>query len=175
MNREQINELQDHFDGRSRLKKAIYALKCYPKGASIYYSYVDGWNNKKNVNIPIEPSDLIPILEKYVEAIDNDIVKLTFEEDLLKVCVQNGEEVEALVEGYKQQYPETFIYYQQVLELLKEAYVDRAYGEDSQGDATAEDYHVQILSDWEDKVYVFKCLGEAGNTVYFWFKGVAKI
>ncbi|MCM1075982.1 MAG: hypothetical protein NC411_01315 [Bacteroides sp.] len=79
MNKAQIAELQDHFDGRARLKKAANALKSYTKEASIFFSYIDGWGKKQYINIPIEPTDVLPILEKYIENIENEIINITQE------------------------------------------------------------------------------------------------
>lgn len=69
MDKALIAELQDHFDGRGKLKKVANAIKCYTKDTSIFFSYVDGWGKKQYINIPIEPSEILPILEKYINCI----------------------------------------------------------------------------------------------------------
>lgn len=77
MDKALIAELQDHFDGRGKLKKVANAIRCYTKDASIFFSYVDGWGKKQYINIPIEPSEILPILEKYINNIDADIVRIS--------------------------------------------------------------------------------------------------
>lgn len=81
MNKETIVELQSYFDGRSRLSNAIQKIKLYSnsKDASIFFGYVDGFKNKRTINIPIEPDDLLPILEKYVRNIESEIMGIAVE------------------------------------------------------------------------------------------------
>lgn len=71
-----IVDLQSYFDGRGKLNNAITAIKCYSrdsKESSVFFGYVDGFKNKRTINIPIDPKDLLPILEKYVNNIDIQI------------------------------------------------------------------------------------------------------
>ena len=56
------------------------AIKCYSgetKNTSIFFAYVDGFKNKRTINIPITPKDLLPILETYLEDIDNQIIEIS--------------------------------------------------------------------------------------------------
>lgn len=80
MDKEMIVDLQSYFDGRGKLNNAITAIKCYSrdsKESSVFFGYVDGFKNKRTINIPIDPKDLLPILEKYVNNIDIQIMEVT--------------------------------------------------------------------------------------------------
>ncbi len=144
-----INELQDHFDGRGRLKQVADAIKCFTKNASIFYSYIDGWGKKRYLNIPIEPSDLLPILQKNIDAIDRDIIALTS----LRAAVFNYADLEYLVLDYKRRYPETATSYETIIFRLTEAYKARLGNEEDL--KRPQSYHVEVCSDWQDKIYMF--------------------
>lgn len=144
-----INELQDHFDGRGRLKQVADAIKCFTKNASVFYSYIDGWGNKKYLNIPIEPSDLLPLIQKYIDSIDKDIIALTS----LRAAVFNYADLEYLVLDYKNRYPETATSYETIISRLTEAYKARLGNEEDL--KRPQSYHVEVCSDWQDKIYMF--------------------
>ena len=168
-----INELQDHFDGRGRLKQVIYALKCYTKDASIFFSYTDGWGKKKYLNIPIEPSDILPILEKYVDAIDNDIMALTAMP--VRVLVVKSSVLDEYIEDYQKRYPSTFTSYDTIVSRLAQAYAERIadHGNDV---SRPKGYHVEVCSDWQDKIYTFSFLGiDKTGTAKFQFEEIYKL
>lgn len=172
MNPTVINDLQDHFDGRSRLRKASTAIKCYTQKASLFFSYIDGWGKKQYVNIPIEPSDLLPILDNYITKIDEDIMKQISKSDLLKVTIDNLSALTSYIEGYKNSFPSTFTSLDDIVSRLERSYKDRLDDDRYSGE---EDYHIEVCSDWQDKIYVFSCEGRDDESLYFKFKGIVKL
>lgn len=167
-----INDLQDHFDGRGRLKKASMALRCYSKDVSIFFSYIDGFGKKQYVNLPIEPSDILPILERYINRIDGDIIRLTLSSQPIKIVISNLSELMPIVEDYKLRFPSTFTNVEAILDRLEQSLKDRLTDEMYDG---SEDYHIEVCSDWQDKIYVFFCEGRDDESFYFNFKGVVKL
>lgn len=168
MDKALIIELQDHFDGRGKLKKVADAIKCYPKDASVFYSYVDGWGKKQYLNVPIEPSEILPILEKYIDNIDADIVRIA--SPSLKAVIENSNEIERYVSDYKQRFPETYTCLDSILSTLVKAYQERRQNGDGEYD-----YHIPVCSDWQDKIYSFSLSGECDETVYFRYDGIYKL
>ncbi len=118
-----INELQDHFNGRGRLMQVVYAIKCYSKDSSIFFSCIDGWGKKKYINIPIEPSDLLPILQKYIDSIDKDIIAMTAMP--VRVLIDNSAELDKYVKDYERRYPSTFTSWNKIENCLAETYAAR--------------------------------------------------
>lgn len=162
-----IEELQDHFDGRSRLNKAKTALKCYPKDGSIFYSYVDGWGKKQYVNIPIEREDLLPIIDRYLEAIGKDIersidganINRELTEDDVTVIVDNKQVLEGYISDYKERYP-TYTSFDAIVHRIKKAVLSRH--KNGNIDALFEDdginnaFQIEVCSDWPDKIYLIR-------------------
>lgn len=168
-----INELQDHFDGRGRLKQVANAIKCYTKDASFFFSYTDGWGKKKYLNIPIEPSDVLPILEKYITNIDKDILRLTSMP--IRVIIDNSAVLDPYVEDYKSRYPSTYVSFDEIVTRLAKIYASRM-ADNGNGVSNPQSYHIEVCSDWEDKIYVFSFLGiDKAGTAKFTFNGISKL
>lgn len=168
MDKALITELQDHFDGRGRLKKVANAIRCYPKDSSIFFSYVDGWGKKQYVNIPVEPSEILPILEKYIDNIDADIMRIA--SPALQVVIDDLEELERYVLDYKKRYPETYTSLEAITSTLAQAYQER----NGDGNNENDGYHIPVCSDWQDKVFAFSPIGECNDMVYFKYEGIYK-
>ncbi len=168
-----INELQDHFDGRGRLKQVANAIKCFTKNASVFYSYIDGWGNKKCINIPIEPSDLLPLLQRYIDGIDKDIIALTT--PTIKVLVNNYADLEYSILDYQNRYPKTATSYETIASRLKEIYLARVEGSDQDDLMRPQSYHIEVCSDWQDKIYMFSLVGVEGDTAVFRFDDIYKL
>lgn len=172
MDRALITELQDHFDGRGKLKKVANAIKCYSKDASIFFSYVDGWGKKQYVNIPIEPSDIIPIIDKYVENIDADILRISQSKESFQVEFVNLPELTKYVEDYQNRFPSTFTSIEQIKARLEQSYKERL--NNPQYD-TKDAYHIDVCSDWKDKLYVFSLAGRNCDIIYFQLDDIYKL
>lgn len=168
----QISELQGHFDGRSKLQSLVTAMKCYTKDASFFFAYKDGWGNKKYINIPIEPEDIMPIIEKQIESIDNDIIELTTSPEDIEVIIMNGEQLESSIADYKSRYPDTYTSLAKIRETLRQSFMCRL--EDGQVNE-ASDYHIEVCSDWQDKIYVIEFLNQTDEYLQFEFKGIFKL
>lgn len=168
-----INELQDHFDGRGRLKQVVDAIKCYTNTSSIFLSYTDGWGKKKYLNIPIEPFDLLPILQKYIDNIDKDIVKLT--STPVRVLIVNSAVLDPLIKDYQSRYPSTFTSYDTIVYRLAEIYAARM-ADNGNGVSNPMSYHIEVCSDWQDKIYMFSFLGmDKTGTAKFQFDDIYKL
>lgn len=173
MDIQKINELQDHFEGRGRLKQVVNAIKCYTKNASIFYSYTDGWGNKKYLNVPIEPTDLIPILQKYIDSIDKDIIASTSAPD--RVLVDNSSDLDQCIKDYQSRYPSTFTSYDTIASRLAETFASRM-ADHGNGVSDPQSYHVEVCSDWQDKIYVFSFLGiDKRGVAKFHFDDIFKL
>lgn len=168
MDKALIAELQDHFDGRGKLKKVANAIKCYTKDTSIFFSYIDGWGKKQYINIPIEPSEILPILEKYINNIDADIVRIS--SSTKQAVIDNLADIESYISDYKQRYPETYTSLETIISTLTQVYQTRK--QDGSGDNA---YHIPVCSDWQDKLFTFSLIGECGETVYFQYEGIYKL
>ena len=167
----QIYELQGHFDARSRLQKVAHAIKCYTNDASFFYSCVDGWGKKQYVNIPIEPEDIMPIIETYINNIEQDIIKLTTPPEL-EVRIENEADLIPSIDDYKRRYPDTYTSLQTIHEKLKSTFYDRMEEAEKYEGA---DYHIAVCSDWQDKIYVFELLYQTDNYIHFKFKEIFKL
>lgn len=172
MDKALITELQDHFDGRGKLKKVANAIKSYSKDASIFFSFVDGWGKKQYVNIPIEPSDILPIIDNYVENIDADILRIVQSKESFQVEFVNLPELTNYVEDYQKRYPSTFTSIEQIKARLEQSYKDRL--NNSQFD-TNTTYHIEVCSDWKDKLYVFSMSGRNCDIIYFQLDDIYKL
>lgn len=168
MDKALISELQDHFDGRSKLKKVANAITCYTKNASIFFSYVDGWGKKQYVNIPIEPSEILPILEKYINNIDADIVRIA--SPTKQAVIDNLADIESYISDYKHRYPETYTGLEPIANTLAQAYQER-----KQNGSEDDGYHIPVCSDWQDKLYTFSLIGECNDIIYFRYDGIYKL
>lgn len=171
----QISELQDHYDGRGRLCKIANAIKCYTNTVSFYVSYTDGWGNKKNLNMPIEPEVILDILRKDVRVIDEDIARImaTFAIKEYKVKIVNVEDVQPSIEDYKSRHPETYTSLEKLYEELQK--VLNARIADPSDVAVDADYHIEVCSDWKDKIYVFEYLSCAAGVVNLRFREIFKL
>lgn len=167
-----INELQGHFDGRGRLKRAVQAIKCYTNGSSFFYAYTDGFGNKRNINLPIEPEDIVPILERYIENIDKDITQIAHDSNPLVASVINLDELTHAINDYQCRYPSTFTSLETIYNRLVNSYTDRK-NDDRFDDM--DEYHIEVCSDWQDKLYVFNFCGQKNETLLFQLKGIYKI
>lgn len=164
-----IAELQDCFNGRARLQEAAMAIKIYTKDASLFYSCVDGWGKKKYINIPIEPSDLLPLLNKYIGRIDKEIMRISGK---VEVIIQNFADLKPCIDDYKSRYPSTYTSEDKIYQTLENAVVRRRQDNPHM---VCEDYHIEVCSDWEDKVYVFSVINETMNQVTFSFNEICKV
>lgn len=168
-----INELQGHFDGRGRLKQVVDVIKCYTNTSSIFFSYTDGWGKKKYLNIPIEPFDLLPILQKYIDNIDKDIVKLTSMP--VRVLIVNFAVLDPLIKDYQNRYPYTFTSYDAIVSRLAEIYAARM-ADNGNDVSNPMSYHIEVCSDWQDKIYMFSFLGmDKTGTAKFQFDDIYKL
>lgn len=175
-----ITELQGHFDGRSRLNRVVNAIKQYKdtKEASVFFSFVDGWGKKQYLNIPIEPEELLPMLENYIKNIDKDIIEIAspppppIPSVNNALIVDNASEINSKVEGYKASFPETYTSCNEIRRILYESLEYRAIN-----GLELDDYSFQIpvASDWEDKIYLFSFIGIEDGVVLFHFEGITKI
>ncbi len=173
----QISELQSYFDGRSKLHKAAIAIRCYTQNPSLFYACVDGFGNKKTVNIPIEPSDLLPIIERYIENIDREIVnisRIAEMPDKYNIFVGEYDTLKKHIDDYEQRYPDTFTSYAQIEQIISDAYKSRLLDTNNPGMEDA-DYHVPVCSDWQDKIYVFSFHHIHENTIYVKFEEIYKL
>lgn len=170
-----ITELQDHFDGRSRLNKVVDAIKIYTKDASIFYSYVDGWGKKHYLNIPIEPDEILPILETYIKNIDKDIIKIAAPPQLPSVnnaiIVDNAPVINSKVNEYKTSFPTTYTNCNKIRQILSETLQYRQ----SEGLDLSDSYQIPVCSDWEDKLYLFSFIGVEDGVAFFHFDDIVKI
>lgn len=156
------------------------AIKCYANAndASIFFSYTDGWNNKKYVNIPIEPEDLLPLLEKQIESIDREILNISREQSPksmnFNIVITNEAELLRYIEDYKTRYPSTFTSLETLKERLNETFRMRL-NDGGKEVELYEDYHIEVCSDWRDKIYVLEFQDENNGEVQFLFKEIFKL
>lgn len=165
-----IYALQDHFTARARLVEAMTAIKCYTKGASYFYSCKDGWDNKKYVNLPIESEDILPILQKYIDNIDKDIIYSSIEAN-----IDSEEDLIQCAKECKHDVADSGAYIDSVKSQLKKAYAHRVIvegtAEDNVGDNNYQDKHycIQISN---SQFFEFWLIGRCKNTLMFGFNGV---
>ena len=173
MDVDKINELQDHFDGRGRLKQIVDAIKQYSNTASIFLSYTNGFGSKKYLNIPIELSELLPILKKHIDSIDKDILFLTSMP--VRVLIVNSAVLDPLIKDYQSRYPSTFTSYDTIVHRLAEIYAARM-ADNGNGVSAPMSYHIEVCSDWQDKIYMFSFLGmDKTGTAKFQFDNIYKL
>ena len=175
LSKAQIHELQEHFNSRVLLLEVKLAMKCYPEKSSIFFSFTNGWGKKQYLNIPIKHEDIIPIINKYIGEIDSEIIRLTTESHPknLKIHIQYEDNLVSAINDYKSRYPETYTNYESIVKRLKESYLGRLSGKDTS--EVSDDYHVEVCSDWQDKIYVFSFAGAVDDTIYFAFKEIYKL
>lgn len=180
MDRSQIIELQDCFDGRSRVNKAAMAIKCYAnaRDASVFFSYTDSWNKKQYVNLPIEPEELLPLLEKQIENIDRAILNIAGEQPSksvnFNIVIINEIELLGYIEDYKKRHPSTFTSLETLKKKLNQTFLLRL-NDGGKEVELYEDYHIEVCSDWQDKIYVLEFQGENNGEVKFLFKEIFKL
>lgn len=178
MTKAEINDLQSYFDGRRKLYNVLNAIKCYPKDSSFFFNYTDGFQNKRNINIPLEPEDIISILEKYIDNIDKQIMEIS-KPDLeplpLTVFIDNHEELLKHIRDYESRYPDTYMSLDKIMKRLEEMYEDRKTSVDEIPISIEEDYHIEVCSDWQDKIYVFSLVEEGSVYTFFHFEEIYKL
>ncbi len=167
----QIYELQSHFDERSKLHNIGMTIKCNAKESSFFFAYKDNFGNKKYLNLPIEQEEILAIFQKRIDNIEKDIIELTTTPEDIEVIIMNGEKLDAFIADYKSRYPDTYTSLAKIRETLRKSFIGRL--EDGQG--TADDYHIEVCSDWEDKIYVFEFLNKADEYLQFEFKEIFKL
>lgn len=167
-----IDELQDHFDARGKLRNAVVAIKSYTKDTSVFFSYKDGWNNKKYINLQIDPEDILPILERYIDNIDKDIERISTPKAV--VTIDNFPELDKYLYDYKSRFPQTFTSLEKITETLRDSY-NRRKNDNERPGSEEEEYHIPVCSDWEDKLYVFSLLGECNGSIFFQFEEIVKL
>lgn len=168
MDREKILELQSYFDGRKRLNNALTAIKSYTKDSSLFFGYTDGFKNKKTVNIPIEPEELIPILEGYIENIDKEILNIANEKMQIKII--NTEALMSQIQDFRNSYPDTYTDYPTIEKILIESYDIRKENNNFLGQ-----YHIEVCSDWQQQLYIFFLDNVFANQLTFRFEGIYKL
>lgn len=166
-----ISELQGHFTERGRLEDAKNAIKVYTKESSFYFSYKDGWGNKKYINLPFTPDDVLPILQKYIDNIERDIIYSSVQveidsEDNLMNCLIGNNECD----------PDRFVSVEFIKDELRKAYAHRTIidgsTEDNVGDDNFRDKPYHIKRFISSKIfYEFWLIGRCKNTLMFGFNG----
>ncbi|TFU91755.1 hypothetical protein E4T81_14745 [Barnesiella sp. WM24] len=177
MDKALISELQSFFDGRSKLNYAAMAIKCYTQKPSLFYACVDGFGNKKTINIPIEPTDLLPIIERYLDNIDKEIINISTIAAMpvdYNVFIEGYDSLKEHISDYEQRYPETFTSYDKIVKEISESYKARLHDKEHPG-WEQEDYHIPVCSDWEDKIYVFNFHNIDEKTICVIFNGIYKL
>ncbi len=170
-----ISELQDHFTERGRLVNAKTAIKCYTQDASFFFSYKDGWGNKKYINLPFTPEDVMPILQKYIDGIEKDIIYSSIE-----VEVDSEDDLAESVKECQYWNPKTFLNIESIKSELKKIYAHRMIVENKAEDNIGDDnyrqepYHIPISSDSVNGFYEFWLVGRCKNTLMFGFNGIEK-
>lgn len=174
MDKAAIIDLQTYFDGRAKLNNASIAIKSYShKNASLFFGYVDGFNNKRTINIPIAPTDILPILENYIDNIDKEIINIANggeePEELYEAVIENEDELVQYITDYANRYPNTFTSLESIKNRLSKSFLERedCYKED--------DYHIEVCSDWQNKIYVFAFAATVADTIYFKFEEIYKL
>lgn len=169
-----ISELQNHFTERGRLVDAKNAIKSYSNDSSFFFSYKDGWGNKKYINLPFTSDDVLPILQRYIDNIERDIiyssvdVEIDSENHLMNILCENNGNI-----------PDRFVACDYIKSELKKAYAYRVIvsgtAEDNLGDENYQDkpYHIKRF-DHSDNVYEFWLIGRYKNTLKFGFNGTLK-
>lgn len=176
MNKELISELQSFFDGRSKLNYAAMAIKCYTQKSTLFYACVDGFGNKRTINIPIEPTDLLPIIERYLDNIDKEIINISSISAMpvdYNVIIEEYNKLKEYICDYERRYPETFTSYYAITKEISEQYKARMLDMEDPGSEQA-DYLIPVCSDWEDKVYLFNFDKIDDATIHVTFNGIYK-
>lgn len=178
MTKADINDLQSFFDGRRKLYNALNAIKCYSKDSSFFFNYTDGFQNKRNINLPLESEDIIAVLEKYIDNIDMEIMKLSNQAKLEPIpptpFIDNQEGLLKYIEDYKRRYPNTYMSLDNIKKRLGEMYMARLADKDNPT-LFGQDYHIEVCSDWKDKIYIFSFIGEGNVYTSFRFETVYKL
>ena len=170
-----IAELQDHFTERGRLTNAKMAIKCYTQDASFFFSYKDGWGNKKYINLPFTPEDVLPILQKYINNIEKDIIYSSIE-----IEIDSEDELTQSIDEHKKSYPKTYTSLDSVKDNLKKIYAHRVIINEYKDDdeefsiGSKAPYNIPVSSDSKDKCYQFWHIGRCKNTLLFGFNGVTE-
>ena len=167
----QIYELQGHFDERSKLHNIVMAIKCNAKESSFFFAYKDNFDNKKYLNIPIRPEYIIAIVEKQIDNIESEIIELTTTPEDIEVVIMNGERLETSIADYKSRYPDTYTGLAKIRKTLRRSFMSRFID----GQDTSADYHIEVCSDWQDKIYVFEFLNKTDEYLQFKYKEIFKL
>lgn len=170
----QIYELQGRFDERSKLHNIKMTIKCNAKESSFFFAYKDNLGNKKYLNLPIEQEDILAIFQQRIDNIEKDIIDLTTTPEDIEVIIMNVEKLDASIAGYKSRYPYTYTSLATIRETLRESFRSRLENINGQADTT-DDYHIEVCSDWEDRIYVFEFLNRTDEYLQFKFKEIFKL
>ena len=90
----------------------------------------------------------------------------------VEVVIQKLCRCETLIEDYKIRYPSTFTSEEKIYQILEEAVIERRK---ENPHLVSEDYHIEVCSDWDNKIYVFSVISETFNQVTFQFKEICKV
>ena len=172
---EQIHELQGHFDALGKLNKVYNAIQCYSKknSSSFIYSYVDGWNKKQFVNIPVDEHEMSALIFNHMAKIESDIIKLTTRRDEIDVDIMGEEDLLPIIEEYGERYPEACVGIDLIRNTLRKAFFARPRAAEFARLGFREGYRVNVLGGWQDRFYEFDYLGSHDDgTLIFKFLGV---
>lgn len=170
-----IPELQKLFDQRRRIDDALMAMKCYPEKSSVFFSYTDGWKNKKYANLPIPLDELKSILGKQIDTLNKEIERVIAEsqDDTKFVVISNENELIAQVNDYRTRYPHTYTDLDTIRERIAEIFKKTDH-EDSDHDGLGNNYQIEVCSDWQDKVFCFKDIDATDDVITVEFTGIVK-
>lgn len=172
----QIFELQTHFDSRSKFKNIVNTIQCNRLDSSIFFSYKDRQGNKKYINLPIAPSEIIEMFKQRIDDTEKRIIELTQKEEDIDVVIMNEAHLEKYVEDYRTRYPFTHTSLEDIRETLRNAFFRRREDKHSaEHIPTTDDYHVEVCTDWQDKLYVFQLLTQTDEYLQFEFKEIYKL
>lgn len=177
LSKAQIHELQGIFDERSKLHNVAMTIKCNTKDSSFFFAYKDGNGNKKYLNLPIKPQDILTIIDKQIDNIEKDIIEKTTMSEDIEIIIMNEAKLESSIADYKSRYPTTYTRLATIRERLKASFISRLEDKDEQNgqmDIT-DDYHIEVCSDWQDKIYVFEFLNKTNEYIQFEYKHIYKL
>ncbi|MDE6276845.1 MAG: hypothetical protein K2M06_01915 [Muribaculaceae bacterium] len=167
----QIYELQGHFNERGRWHDIAATIRCNLKESSFFFAYKDSLGNRKYLNLPIAHEDILAIINNQIENKEKDIIELTTTSEDFEVIIMNGETLEDSVADYKSRYPDTYTSLVKIREILRKSFMYRL----EDGQRITDDYHIEVCSDWQDKMYVFKFLNKTEEYLQFEFKEIFKL
>lgn len=170
----QIYEVQGLFDKRSKLRNVAMTIKCNAKDSSFFFAYKDNHEAKKYLNLPIGTEAILSIIYAQIDDIEKDIIKRTTTLEDFEIIIMNEAELESSIGDYKSRYPETYTSLSAIRKRLMESFLGRKEDRDKQVDI-ADDYHIEVCSDWQDKIYVFGFINSTNEHLQFEYKGIYKL